>query len=83
MPLEELHGALVLLRRGTARKRAEIAPPAGLRIFLSRIEPVFAGRELANHDGLSLIGVPLRLSSKEQPEWPCSVQTRSILQRFA
>src|SRR5437899_533201 len=51
MPLEKLHGALVLRRRGTAPKSAEIAPPAGLRIFLAGIEPVFAGGELADHGG--------------------------------
>jgi hypothetical protein len=51
MPLEKLHGALVLRRRGAAPKGAEIAPPAGLRIFLAGIEPVFAGGELADHDG--------------------------------
>ena len=48
--LEKLHGALVLLRSGAAGKGTEIAPPAGLRILLTRIEPVLAGRELANHD---------------------------------
>src|SRR6266567_1149565 len=51
MPLEKLHGVLVLRRRGAAPKGAEIAPPAGLRIFLAGIEPVFAGGELADHDG--------------------------------
>jgi hypothetical protein len=49
MPLEKLYGALVLLRRGGATERAEITPPAGLRIFLARIEPIFAGGELADH----------------------------------
>jgi hypothetical protein len=29
-----LHGALVFLRGGAARKRAEIAPPAGVQILL-------------------------------------------------
>src|SRR5438105_538684 len=53
MTLEKLHGALVLLRGGTAAKGAEIAPPAGLRIDFARIEPVFAGGELANHGGCS------------------------------
>src|SRR5215831_1949251 len=48
--LEILHGALVLLRGGTAGKGAEIAPLAGLRILFTRIEPVFSGREFANHD---------------------------------
>jgi hypothetical protein len=46
----------VLLRRRAAGERAEIAPPAALRIYFPRIEPVLAGRELANHDGLSRIG---------------------------
>ena len=44
MPLEILHGALVLLRRRARREGAEIAPPPGPRIFLARIEPVLAGR---------------------------------------
>ncbi len=49
MALEILHGPLVLLRGGAARKGAEIAPPAGLRILFARIEPILAGRELTNH----------------------------------
>jgi hypothetical protein len=49
MPFEILHGALVLLRRRAAGEGAEIAPPAGLRIFLARIEPIFARGELADH----------------------------------
>src|SRR5262249_27732794 len=48
--LEELHRALVLLGRLTARERAEIAPLAGARILLARIEPVLTGFELADHD---------------------------------
>jgi hypothetical protein len=50
MPLEILDSAFVLLRGSASRKRAEITPPAGLRILLARIEPVLAGRELANHE---------------------------------
>src|ERR1700683_4145199 len=49
MPLEVLHRPLVLLRRRARGESAEIAPPAGLRILLARVEPVFAGRELADH----------------------------------
>jgi hypothetical protein len=49
MPLEILHRALVLLRRRARCKSAEIAPPAGLRILLARVEPVFAGSKLADH----------------------------------
>jgi hypothetical protein len=43
MPLEILHRALVLLRRRARAESAEIAPPAGLRVLLARIEPVSAG----------------------------------------
>ena len=53
MPLEILHGALVLLRRGSAVERAEIAPPAGLRIHFARIKTIFAGRKFSNHGGVS------------------------------
>jgi len=49
MPLEILHGAFVLLRGGAAVEGAEIAPPAGLRIYFTQIEPVLSGRELADH----------------------------------
>jgi hypothetical protein len=49
VPFEILHGALVLLRRGARIEGAEIAAPAGLRILLARIEPVFAGRQFADH----------------------------------
>jgi len=49
MPLEILHRLLVL-RGGRARAEgAEIAPASGLRIFLARIEPVFAGSQFADH----------------------------------
>jgi hypothetical protein len=47
---EKLHGSLVSLGGGTARERPEIAPPAGLRVFLPRIEPILARRESADHD---------------------------------
>src|SRR6476660_2837761 len=46
---EKLHGSLVSLGSGPARERPEIAPPAGLRILLPRIEPILAGRESADH----------------------------------
>src|SRR3954454_17893278 len=49
MPLEVLHGALVLLGGGAGLEGAEIAAPAGLRIDLARIETVAAGRKLADH----------------------------------
>src|ERR1700733_15050706 len=52
MPLEVLHRALVLLGGGAAGEGAEIAAAAGLRILFARIEPVFAGRQFADHGEL-------------------------------
>src|SRR5215470_3657980 len=49
VPLEVLHRAFMLLGRGAGQKRPEIAPPAGLRILLARVETVFARLELADH----------------------------------
>ena len=49
MPFEILHGALVLLGGGAAVEGTEIAASAGLRIYFARIEPVFAGRQFADH----------------------------------
>ena len=49
MPFEILHGTLVLLGGGAAVEGTEIAASAGLRIYLARIEPVFAGRQFADH----------------------------------
>ena len=43
MPLEILHGALVLLRRRAGFESDEIATLAGLRIHFPGIEPVLAG----------------------------------------
>jgi hypothetical protein len=42
LPLEELDCALVLLRSVARFERAEVAPLSGFRIFLPRIQPVFA-----------------------------------------
>ena len=53
MPLEILHLALVALGRGAGIESAEIAALAGLRVCLARVEPVFAGGELADHGGFS------------------------------
>src|SRR5579885_2592791 len=49
MPLEILNGALVLDRCLLAREGAEIAPLAGTRILLARIETPLAAGEFANH----------------------------------
>src|SRR5436190_10570916 len=50
---EKLDRALVPLGGGTARECPEIAPPAGFRIFLARIEPKLARRELADHAAIA------------------------------
>src|SRR2546430_2084565 len=47
--LEVLDFALVLLRGGKRRERAEVASLAGLRIDLAGIEAVAPGFELADH----------------------------------
>lgn len=49
VPFEILYGALVFLRRRARIESAEIAAPAGLRIFLARIETKLARRQLADH----------------------------------
>jgi hypothetical protein len=49
MPLEELHGALVLLRGGSSRKRSEVAPAAGPRVGFARVQTVATRLQLANH----------------------------------
>lgn len=49
MPLEELDLALMLLRGLFRAKGAEVAALAGPRIFLARIESVFAGSKFADH----------------------------------
>jgi len=47
--LEILHGALVLLS-GLARVEcAKVPPPLRPRVDLARIQPIFAGFELAYH----------------------------------
>src|SRR5580698_11329083 len=61
MPLEILHRFL-MLRGGRARtKFAQIAPPAGARVFLAGIEPVFAGGEFADHDAVLMPSEPMPL----------------------
>src|SRR5439155_14683773 len=47
--LDELHGALVGLRRLARLERSEVPPLPGLGVGLPRIEPVFARLQLANH----------------------------------
>jgi len=43
MPFEILNRAFVFLRRSLCLKRAEISSFPSLRIFLARIQAVFAG----------------------------------------
>lgn len=47
--LEELHGALVFLRRCARLEGAEVAALAAFRIFLARVEAVLARRQFSNH----------------------------------
>src|SRR5207248_1002873 len=49
MPLEVLHGLLVLLRGIERLEGAEVAALAGLRVLLARIEAVPAGAQFTNH----------------------------------
>jgi hypothetical protein len=53
VPLEILHVALVLFRSLPRSEGAEVAALAGLRIYFSGIEPVFAGLQFADHGGAS------------------------------
>src|ERR1700726_4737923 len=53
MPFEILHRTLVLLGGGAAIEGAQIAAAAGLRVHIARIEPVFAGGQLADHGVIS------------------------------
>ena len=49
MPLEILHGALVLFGGGTRLEGSEIAALAGFRIHLSGIKPVFTRLQFSDH----------------------------------
>jgi hypothetical protein len=53
MSLEVLHVTLMLFGSRARLERTEIAALAGTRILLSRIQTVFAGLELADHEGNS------------------------------
>jgi len=46
---EILHGSLVRLGGFSCPERAQIPPPAGFRILLPRVKPVFARLELPDH----------------------------------
>src|SRR6476469_8992820 len=48
VPLEELHGALVLLGGRPRPEGSEILPLSGSRL-LARVEPILTIREFANH----------------------------------
>src|ERR1700751_1597411 len=53
MPLEELHLALVLLRRLERLEGAGVAAPAGARIPLDREEAILSGFEFPDHGARS------------------------------
>ena len=69
MPLEELHGFLMLLRRGARLERAEVTALAGLGILFARIEPVLAGGKFADHgvSGIKLYKAT-RIVQTQKPE---------------
>src|SRR5258708_33859723 len=67
--LEELHCALVLFGGPARLEGSEVPAPAGVRIQLARIEPVFAGRELPDHGCTPPIG------SGDSPLDPCNYRT--------
>src|SRR6266849_4701283 len=48
-PLEVLHGTLVPFGGRAAGERPQVAALAGLRVFLSRVQPVFPRFQLPNH----------------------------------
>jgi hypothetical protein len=54
IPLEILNGAFVFLRCGLCLERAEISSFARLWIFLTGIQPVFAGFQLPDHAPLNI-----------------------------
>jgi hypothetical protein len=58
MPLEILNRAFVFLRRNLCLKRAEISPFSRLRIFLPRIQPIFAGFQFPDHEVVIVSGLP-------------------------
>lgn len=57
LALEELDGALVSFRGGSAAKRAEIAAPARAWVRCSRVQTAFPRLQLANH-AILIPGVP-------------------------
>jgi hypothetical protein len=69
MPFEILHGALVPLRGGPRRERAEIAPLAGLRILVAGIEAIFAGWKLADHGGILCSAIVSGGPRRPKPHW--------------
>jgi hypothetical protein len=55
MPLKVLNGSFVFLCLCLRRERAEISSLPGFRIFLARIQPIFAGLEFSDHKGFSAL----------------------------
>src|ERR1700736_3121870 len=51
-PFKVLPGFFVFLRRSFSFERAEIPSLSGLRVLLSRIQPVTAGFKFSNHGKL-------------------------------
>jgi hypothetical protein len=49
VPLEILNFTFMLFGRSACLKGAEVAPALGLRIYLARIQAIFAAADFANH----------------------------------
>src|SRR6185312_8919027 len=63
-PFEELDLALVLLGRVERAESPQVLPLAGLGVLLPRVETVFAGLELSDHDATSGAGLWCRTSAR-------------------
>jgi hypothetical protein len=72
MPFKVLHFSLVLLCGNSRGKRSEVPPFVSLRIYLSRIQPVLAGFQFANHVLSPVVGFALPSIHVEQRMCPVS-----------
>src|SRR5262249_31181955 len=68
VPLEELDGALVLLRGCSAPERPEVLPLSTPRILLLRVEPVLPRGQSTNH---WVSHRPEDVDGLERRQWTC------------
>ena len=67
MPLKILHFSLVLLGGRASFERTEIAAAACAGILLSRVKPVLAGCEFANHRKLLMLLASIAIHAPNLP----------------